>query len=125
MTEFSPLDAEIRDFFRFAAERSMMPRFRALAEDEIEMKGEDDPVTIVDREVEEFLTEALTKLAPDVNVVGEEAVAADPSALDKLAGPCWIIDPAGWHCQFHRRQRTVWNYCSACRCRGCGCGLDV
>lgn len=93
MSEFSPLDAEIRDLLRFASERSMMPRFRALADDEIEMKGVDDPVTIVDREVEQFLTEALTKLAPDVAVVGEEAVAADASVLDKLGGACWIIDP--------------------------------
>ncbi|MEP1422688.1 MAG: inositol monophosphatase [Erythrobacter sp.] len=89
----SPLDAEIRDLMRFAAERSMMPRFRALADDEIEMKGKDDPVTIVDREVEQFLTEALTKLAPDVAVVGEEAVAADATVLEKLSEACWIIDP--------------------------------
>ncbi|MEO1221007.1 MAG: inositol monophosphatase, partial [Pseudomonadota bacterium] len=68
MTDFSPLDAEIRDLMRFAAERSMMPRFRALADDEIEMKGEDDPVTVVDREVEQFLSEALTRLVPDVSV---------------------------------------------------------
>ncbi|MEM7779944.1 MAG: inositol monophosphatase family protein [Pseudomonadota bacterium] len=93
MAELSPLDAEIRDLFRFAAERSIMPRYRALTADQIEMKGEDDPVTIVDREVEAFLTDALTKLAPDVAVVGEEAVAADASIMEKLSGPCWIIDP--------------------------------
>lgn len=87
------LDAEIRDLMRFAAERSMMPRFRALAAHEIEMKGEDDPVTVVDREVEAFLTEALTKLAPGVAVVGEEAAAADPDVLDSLSRSCWIIDP--------------------------------
>jgi fructose-1,6-bisphosphatase/inositol monophosphatase family enzyme len=89
----SPLDEEIRDLLRFAAERSMLPRFRALADHEIEMKGEDDPVTVVDREVEAFLTEALTKLAPGVDVVGEEAVAADAAVLEKLSGQCWIIDP--------------------------------
>ncbi len=89
----SALDDEIRDLLRFAAERSMMPRFRALADDEIEMKGEDDPVTVVDREVESFLTEALTKLAPGVAVVGEEAVHADESVLDHLSEQCWIIDP--------------------------------
>ncbi|MEO0461612.1 MAG: inositol monophosphatase [Pseudomonadota bacterium] len=89
----SALDAEIRDLMRFAAERSMMPRFRALAEDEIEMKGKDDPVTIVDREVESFLTDALTKLAPGVAVVGEEAVAADETVLERLSQQCWIIDP--------------------------------
>ena len=93
MSELSPIDAEIRDLLRFAAERSMLPRFRALAEHEIEMKGEDDPVTVVDREVEAFLTDALTKLAPGVAVVGEEAVAEDASVLAKLSEACWIIDP--------------------------------
>lgn len=89
----SALDAEIRDLMRFAAQRSMLPRFRNLAAGEVEMKGKDDPVTIVDREVEAFLTEALSKLAPGVAVVGEEAVHADKSVLDHLSGQCWIIDP--------------------------------
>lgn len=57
------------------------------------MKGTDDPVTIVDREVEAFLTEALTRLAPGVAVVGEEAVHADKAVLGRLSGQCWIIDP--------------------------------
>ena len=89
----SALDAEIRDLMRFAAQRSMLPRFRQLAADEVEMKGADDPVTIVDREVEAFLNEALTRLAPGVAVVGEEAVHADRGVLDHLSGQCWIIDP--------------------------------
>ena len=89
----SALDDEIRDLLRFAAQKSMLPRFRNLAAGEVAMKGKDDPVTIVDREIEAFLTEALTKLAPGVAVVGEEAVATDKRVLDHLAGPCWIIDP--------------------------------
>ena len=89
----SALDAEIRDLMRFAAQRSMLPRFRNLAAGDVEMKGDDDPVTIVDREVETFLTEALTRLAPGVEVVGEEAVHADQSVLQHLSGQCWIIDP--------------------------------
>lgn len=89
----SALDAEIRDLMRFAAQRSMLPRFRNLAAGEVEMKGADDPVTIVDREVEAFLTEALTRLAPGVAVVGEEAVHADKAVLGHLSGQCWIIDP--------------------------------
>ncbi len=91
--QLSALDEEIRDLMRFAAQRSMLPRFRQLAAHEVEMKGHDDPVTIVDREVEAFLTEALTKLAPGVAVVGEEAVHADAAVLDHLSGQCWIIDP--------------------------------
>ncbi|BDI60932.1 inositol monophosphatase family protein [Qipengyuania nanhaisediminis] len=93
MSELGALDAEIRDLFRFAAQRSILPRFRDLSASDIAMKGKDDPVTIVDREVEEFLTEALQKLAPGVAVVGEEAVAADESLLEHLSGQCWIIDP--------------------------------
>jgi fructose-1,6-bisphosphatase/inositol monophosphatase family enzyme len=89
----SALDDEILDLMRFAAQRSTLPRFRNLAAGEVEMKGADDPVTIVDREVEAFLTEALTKLAPGVAVVGEEAVHADKGVLDYLKGQCWIIDP--------------------------------
>ncbi len=91
--DFTALDAEMRDLLRFAAQRSMLPRFRALADNEIEMKGADDPVTVVDREVEAFLTEGLQKLAPGVAVVGEEAVAADESMLERLNSSCWIIDP--------------------------------
>jgi len=89
----SALDGEIRDLMRFASQRSMLPRFGQLAAHEVEMKGVDDPVTIVDREVEAFLTEALTKLAPGVAVVGEQAVHADKSVLNHLSGQCWIIDP--------------------------------
>ena len=89
----SALDDEIRDLLRFASQRSILPRFQALARHEVEMKGEDDPVTVVDHEVESFLTEALTKLAPGVDVVGEEAVHEDESVLEKLSGQCWIIDP--------------------------------
>ncbi|MFL0356831.1 inositol monophosphatase family protein [Erythrobacter sp. GH1-10] len=89
----SALDEEIHDLLRFAARRSMLPRFQQLADHEIEMKGEDDPVTVVDQEVENFLTEALTKLAPGVAVVGEEAAHKDESVLEHLSGQCWIIDP--------------------------------
>ena len=71
----------------------MMPRFLASKVDEAEMKGVDEPVTIVDREVEAFLSEALTKLAPGVAIVGEEAADADPAVLDALSSQCWIIDP--------------------------------
>lgn len=91
--ELSALDGEMRDLLRFAAQRSMLPRFRALADADIEMKGKDDPVTVVDREIEAFLGDALEKLAPGVAVVGEEAAAADESVLDRLSQACWIIDP--------------------------------
>ena len=89
----SALDDEIRDLLRFAAERAILPRYRNLSNHDVEEKAADDFVTIADRETEQFLTEALTRLAPDVPVVGEEAAHADPSVLERLNGPCWIIDP--------------------------------
>jgi fructose-1,6-bisphosphatase/inositol monophosphatase family enzyme len=89
----SALDDEMLSLLRFAAARSIMPRWRNLGAGEVEDKGNDDPVTIADREVELFLTDALTRLAPGLAVVGEEATSADPAVLDRLSGPCWIIDP--------------------------------
>lgn len=89
----SALDDEILALLRFAAEKAVMPRWRNLAAGEVEEKAKDDFVTIADREVEAFLTEALARLAPGVAVVGEEAAAADSSVLDALSGACWIIDP--------------------------------
>ncbi len=89
----SALDDEMLALLRVAAERLIMPRWRNLAAGEVTEKAKDDLVTVADREVEEFLAEALTRLAPGVPVVGEEAAHADPAVLDHLAGPCWIVDP--------------------------------
>jgi fructose-1,6-bisphosphatase/inositol monophosphatase family enzyme len=89
----SPLDEELMSLFRYVSQRAIMPRWRNLAGDEVGEKAKDDPVTIADRETEQFLTEALQKLAPGVAVVGEEACHADPAIRDRLAGDCWIIDP--------------------------------
>lgn len=89
----SALDTEMLALLRFAAERLIMPRWRNLAAGEIEEKAKDDPVTVADREVEQFLTDALTRLAPGVAVVGEEAAHADSSVMERLSGACWIIDP--------------------------------
>ena len=89
----SALDEEMLALLRFAAERSIMPRWRNLAAGDVEDKGTDDPVTVADREVEEFLSDALARLAPGLAVVGEEAAHADPTVLDRLSGACWIIDP--------------------------------
>ena len=89
----SALDDEMLALLRFGAERSIMPRWRNLAAHEIEEKAKDDLVTVADREVEQFLTEALERLAPGVAVVGEEAAHADPSIFERLSRACWIIDP--------------------------------
>lgn len=58
----------------------------------------DDPndlVTAADRAAEAELTLRLPELVPGSSVVGEEAVAADPSVLERLRGaqPVWVVDP--------------------------------
>ena len=87
------LDCEILALCRSVSERVILPRFRNLADSEIEDKGGNDPVTIADRESEALLREGLEHFAPGVAVVGEEAAHADPAVLDRLSGDCWIVDP--------------------------------
>lgn len=73
----------------------MLPRFRSLDPSEVGSKHGGDVVTIVDTICENRLTAALTQLLPGSVTVGEEAVAADPSVLDRLDqdGDVWLIDP--------------------------------
>ena len=89
----SVLDREILALMRDVAERIIMPRHQALKATEIIEKADDDLVTIADREAELALAEGLAKLVPEAAIVGEEAVHADPSVMDRLSGACWIIDP--------------------------------
>jgi fructose-1,6-bisphosphatase/inositol monophosphatase family enzyme len=82
-----------------AARTLVLPRFSRLSHSDIESKATpadpDDLVTIVDREVEEQLSKALTALAPGSAVVGEEGAHRSPELLNLLASdqPLWVIDP--------------------------------
>ncbi len=85
---------EVEEVMRTVASQVIVPRFRALADDEIEDKGEDDLVTVADREAEELLSEALLDLLPGARVVGEEQTARQPNLLEKLdEGAVWLVDP--------------------------------
>lgn len=88
------LDRAIHALMRAAAERAILPRFRALDESEIIAKAPDDVVTVADREAEAMLMEGLAKLIPEAALVGEESAYADPSLMDRLGDAlCWIVDP--------------------------------
>lgn len=87
------LDAEILALMRRVTEQAILPRYRNLAAGEVEDKGGNDPVTIADREAEVLLREGLAVIDGSLAFVGEEAAHADPSILDRLDGPCWIVDP--------------------------------
>ncbi len=73
----------------------ILPRFRALAPDEVRDKRPGDPVTVADLESERLITEGLRALAPEAVVIGEEAVSSDPALLSRLHddGLAWTLDP--------------------------------
>lgn len=77
-----------------AAATAILPRFRLLADDEVEEKSPGEVVTVADREAEAILTAGLTPLLPGSRVLGEEACSLDPTRLDGLAdGLVWLVDP--------------------------------
>ncbi|MGW0365752.1 inositol monophosphatase family protein [Streptomyces sp. NPDC002990] len=95
--------SDVEEAVRKAAAVEIMPRFRQLAEHEVDEKtGPHDLVTIADRRAEEHLTASLTRLLPGSAVVGEEAVHTDPTMYGALRGeaPVWIVDPVDGTRQF-------------------------
>lgn len=77
------------------ARQEIVPRFRRLSGGDVRSKKPGDLVTVADEAAERALDARLRDLLPGSTVVGEEAVAADPTVLDRLAGdaPAWVIDP--------------------------------
>lgn len=88
------LDAAVIAVMHEAARRAILPRYQALAADQIVSKAANDVVTIADGEAEAILAEGLAALIPGAGIVGEEAAHADPALFDRLGqGTCWIVDP--------------------------------
>ncbi|SFD51465.1 fructose-1,6-bisphosphatase [Sulfitobacter brevis] len=86
----------VLNIIRRAAKAEIMPRFRSLASSDIASKSRpDDLVTAADTAAETMITRALQTAFPSALVVGEEAVAADPTLLTKIAEAplAFIIDP--------------------------------
>ncbi len=98
------LDA-VTAILRDVVDTEVLPRFRNLTEQDIRAKtGPDDLVTEADIQAEIQLTARLADLLPGSVVVGEEAVHADPSVLNRLSGesPVWVIDPVDGTANFSR-----------------------
>ncbi|MGV4888130.1 inositol monophosphatase family protein [Streptomyces viridosporus] len=94
---------DVEEAVRKAAAQEIMPRWRRLAEHEVDLKsGPHDLVTDADRKAELYLTEALTALLPGSVVVGEEAVHANPTSYEAVRSeaPVWIVDPVDGTRQF-------------------------
>lgn len=87
--------AGILEFLRETADEVITPRFRALADGDVEEKQPGDLVTIADREAERYLTRLLRGVYPEAVVVGEESAFSNPSLLKGLpnADHAFVIDP--------------------------------
>lgn len=80
---------------REVARTEILPRFRNLADGDIDAKSAfDDLVTVADKAAEDALTLRIHDILPGDTVLGEEAVSADRSLLDRVGqGRVTIIDP--------------------------------
>jgi fructose-1,6-bisphosphatase/inositol monophosphatase family enzyme len=88
--------SDIAAMLRDAARAEILPRFRRLAAGDIRAKsGPLDLVTEADEAAERIIAAELSARFPEAMILGEEAAAADPSLLVKMAGAelCFIIDP--------------------------------
>ncbi|RRD47819.1 inositol monophosphatase [Tessaracoccus sp. OH4464_COT-324] len=84
----------IAELMRETAHRAINPRFRQLAQGDIDEKRPGDLVTVADREAENILGELLLREYPEAHVVGEESVFAGTTSLTELAaGHVFVIDP--------------------------------
>ncbi|MBJ7554383.1 inositol monophosphatase family protein [Marinomonas spartinae] len=91
-----PTQARLINIVRRAGQEIVMPSFRQLSAADVETKSSlTDLVTIADKASEAFISNEIEAAFPDWEIVGEEAVADDPSRIDKIAtaDTCVIIDP--------------------------------
>ncbi|MBR0679040.1 inositol monophosphatase [Roseomonas eburnea] len=88
--------ADVAALLREAARAEILPRFRRLAQGAVRAKsGPLDLVTDADEAAERVIEAGLAKLFPGCAVVGEEAAAADPAVIDRLASAdlAFVVDP--------------------------------
>ncbi|NIJ20022.1 fructose-1,6-bisphosphatase/inositol monophosphatase family enzyme [Sphingomonas naasensis] len=89
-----PLHEEVTALMRGVAAEVVLPRFRALAAEDVAIKSAGEVVTIVDREAELRLHDGLAALGLGARILGEEAAEEDPALLDNVdEGLVWLIDP--------------------------------
>ncbi|MEN0074242.1 MAG: inositol monophosphatase family protein [Paracraurococcus sp.] len=96
----SPIDARaaaaVAALLRQATVAEILPRFRRRGAEAVRVKsGPLDLVTDADEAAERVITAGLAARFPGCVVVGEEACAADPALLGRLAGAdlAFVVDP--------------------------------
>ena len=88
--------SELLRIVRRASGEHVLSGFRRLSPAQVHVKsGPEDLVTDADRGAEAAIERAVRAAFPDASVVGEEAVAADASLLERIDGPgtCVVVDP--------------------------------
>jgi fructose-1,6-bisphosphatase/inositol monophosphatase family enzyme len=91
----SPDIERVAALIREVAEEEIVPRFNALAAEDVREKRPGNVVTTADLAAERRLIDGLTALAPGSTVVAEEMFEADPSIVGRFQGEAavWVIDP--------------------------------
>jgi fructose-1,6-bisphosphatase/inositol monophosphatase family enzyme len=85
---------EVATIMRQAAAEAILPRYQKLLVGDVEEKTPGEVVTVADREAEQIISPRLAVLLAGSRVVGEEAVATNPSLMDGLdEGQVWLVDP--------------------------------
>lgn len=87
--------SEVLELLQSVAAEVITPRFRSLADSQIDEKNPGDLVTVADHEAEELITAALLEAWPDAVVLGEEAHAVDAALMDRFraAAHAFTVDP--------------------------------
>lgn len=87
--------ARVGALLREAAATHILPRFRALADGDIQQKSPGDVVTQADIDAQAFLVGAFRKLTPGAFILGEEDSGAADQWRPRLAeaDESWLIDP--------------------------------
>lgn len=87
---------QIASLLTQASAQFILPRYKQLSAAEQGVKGDGlELVTVADIETEAWLSARIHELVPGAKVIGEEAVATDPSLLNLVGndGDLWVIDP--------------------------------
>ena len=58
---------------------------------QVEIKGDESPVTVADQRAEKVIFAGLKRIAPDIPVVGEEAASAGD--IPDVSNRFWLVDP--------------------------------
>lgn len=84
---------ELRAAVRAAQAAGRFQRRHFRGELAVELKADDTPVTVIDRESEALIKRRLRRVAPTVGFIGEETAETEAVQGPLRSGARWIVDP--------------------------------